>query len=162
MRRGLQSAVTVGVICLVVTGTANAIPSPASAPTPSTAPTPSSTPSTAPTPSPTPSVAPTAASAFAPLVLQGCSRHVKGNGSLVFPYRAYFDLSFQNISAKTAIAVMVHIGGSDFVKTGEFAPKAVIAWRIDAASFGTFEAQNCSIKAVRFTDGSEWNVPPTG
>jgi hypothetical protein len=83
-------------------------------------------------------------------VLQGCARHVTGNGSLAFPYKSHFDLSFQNISSKTANAVMVTIGGSDFVKTGEVAPNAVVAWRIDAASFGTFEAQNCAIKAVRF------------
>jgi len=55
---------------------------------------------------------------------------------------------------------MVRIGGSDFVKTGEFTPNAVISWRIDAASFGTFDAQNCAIKAVRFVDGSEWSAPP--
>ena len=117
----------------------------------------SATPAPSATPSPAPSNAPV--SAFAPVVLQGCARHITGNGSLVFPYKTHFDLSFQNISAKTANAVMVRIGGSDFVKTGAFAANSVTVWRIDAASFGTFDAQNCSIKAVRFVDGSEWDAP---
>ncbi len=82
-----------------------------------------------------------------------------GNGSIAFPHRVNFDLSFLNISGKTANAVMLTIGGTDFVKTGVFAPNSATSWRIDARSFGTFQAQNCAVKAVRFTDGTEWDAP---
>jgi hypothetical protein len=54
---------------------------------------------------------------------------------------------------------MLTIGGTDFVKTGLFAPNSATSWRIDARSFGTFQAQNCAVKAVRFTDGTEWDAP---
>jgi hypothetical protein len=98
-------------------------------------------------------------SAFPPIAIQGCAAKVTGNGSIAFPHRVNFDLSFLNISGKTANAVMLTIGGTDFVKTGIFVPNSATSWRIDARSFGTFQAQNCAVKAVRFTDGTEWDAP---
>ena len=99
-------------------------------------------------------------SVFPPIILQGCAYKVTGNGSLAFPYRSHFDISFMNTTAKTAKMVMVRIGGTDFVKVGTFKPGDVASWRLDAKSFGTFAAQNCQIQAVRFEDGSEWTAPP--
>jgi len=98
-------------------------------------------------------------SAFPPVAIQGCAAKVTGNGSIAFPHRVNFDLSFLNISGKTANAVMLTIGGTDFVKAGVFAPNSATSWRIDARSFGAFQAQNCAVKAVRFTDGTEWDAP---
>ena len=103
---------------------------------------------------------PPPASVIPPIVLQGCAEKRTGNGSAVFPFRSSFDLSFVNLTAKTAKVVMVRIGGTDFAKVGTFGPGSTTAWKIDAKSFGTNEAQNCSIQAIRFDDGSEWSAPP--
>ena len=107
-----------------------------------------------------PAPSPSHASVFPPIVLQGCAEKRTGNGSAVFPFRSSFDLSFVNLTAKTAKVVMVRIGGTDFAKVGTFGPGSTTAWKIDAKSFGTNEAQNCSIQAIRFDDGSEWSAPP--
>jgi hypothetical protein len=115
--------------------------------------------SPAPVASPPSAFGSSSGSAFPPVAIQGCAAKVTGNGSIAFPHRVNFDLSFLNISGKTANAVMLTIGGTDFVKTGLFAPNSATSWRIDARSFGTFQAQNCAVKAVRFTDGTEWDAP---
>jgi hypothetical protein len=115
--------------------------------------------SPAPAPSSPSAFGSSSGSAFPPVAIQGCAAKVTGNGSIAFPHRVNFDLSFLNISGKTANAVMLTIGGTDFVKTGLFAPNSATSWRIDARSFGTFQAQNCAVKAVRFTDGTEWDAP---
>jgi hypothetical protein len=106
-----------------------------------------------------PAPAPLPSSVIPPIVLQGCAQKRTGNGSAVFPYRSSFDLSFVNLTTKTAKVVMVRVGGTDFAKVGTFGPGSTTAWKIDAKSFGTFEAQNCSIQAIRFDDGSEWSAP---
>jgi hypothetical protein len=106
------------------------------------------------------------ASAIPPIVLQGCDEKVKakhwglfsngvttsagGHGDQVVG----FDVSFVNTTTKTASVVLLRIGSTDFAKTGTFSPGATIAWRLAAAP------GPCSIKAVRFTDGSEWDAPP--
>jgi hypothetical protein len=106
-----------------------------------------------------PAPAPLPLSVIPPIVLQGCAQKRTGNGSVVFPFRSSFDLSFVNLTSKTAKVVMVRIGGTDFAKVGTFGPGSTTAWKIDAKSFGTFDAQNCSIQAIRFDDGSEWSAP---
>lgn len=64
-----------------------------------------------------------------------------------------FDVSFVNTTEKVAKVVLIQIGDTTFAKTGTFSPNVVIAWRI-AAIPGP-----CSVKAVRFDDGSEWAAP---
>jgi hypothetical protein len=64
-----------------------------------------------------------------------------------------FDVSFVNTSDKIADLVFIRVGGTDFAKTGTFPPNAVVAWRIAAKS-----GSECSVRAVRFADGTECEV----
>jgi hypothetical protein len=116
--------------------------------------------------SPAPSAS-NAASVIPPIVLQGCSQKIRAKHSSIFANAAGlsgashgdqilgFDLSFVNTTSKTAKIVMIRIGDTEFAKVGTFSPGAVIAWRISA------HAGDCSIRAVRFDDGTEWSAPPT-
>jgi hypothetical protein len=108
--------------------------------------------------------APTASapSAIPPIVLQGCAEKVKAKHASLFASATGlaakskgdqvvgFDVSFVNTTSKVAKIVMIRIGETEFTKIGKFSPDAVIAWRI-AAKPGA-----CSVRAVRFEDGSEW------
>lgn len=100
-----------------------------------------------------------------PIVLQGCAAKVKAKHAYIYANGSFlsgasrgeqvvgFDVSFVNTTTKVAKLVMIRIGETDFVKIGTFAPGAVIAWRI-AAHEG-----DCSVRAARFDDGSEWTAP---
>src|SRR5450631_1632835 len=107
-----------------------------------------------------------------PVVLQGCAEKVDAGHSSFWAGRSFFgggrsaagnskndqivgfDVSFVNTTERTANLVLVRIGSTEFAKTGTFSPDAVIAWRIAAKSGG-----DCSVRAVRFDDGSEWDAP---
>ena len=103
--------------------------------------------------------------AIPPVILQGCAPKVKparfglfGNRNSVSAaghgeQAVGFDVSFVNTTQKVATLVVIRIGDTDFVKTGTFSPGVVIAWRL-AAQTGA-----CSVRAVRFADGSEWTAP---
>lgn len=101
-----------------------------------------------------------------PVVLQGCAEKVRPERRHFFADRyglggnevgaavVGFDVSFVNTTDQTAKLVMLRIGGTDFAKIGTFSPGTVISWRLDAPT-----GSNCSIRAVRFADGSEWTAP---
>ena len=100
-------------------------------------------------------------SVIPPIVLQGCSPKGKPaiarlvDGSL-FARGAVgvgYDVSFVNTTNKVATIVMIQIGADEFTKIGTFSPNAVVAWRLDAPP------GPCSIRAIRFKDGSEWAAP---
>ena len=95
-------------------------------------------------------------SAIPPIVLQGCAPNIR---PAVWGYYGEkfngFDISFLNTSDKTAKLVLIRIGKTDFVKSGKFSPGAIVRWRLDAQS----GSSGCSIRAVRFEDGSEWKAP---
>jgi hypothetical protein len=97
-------------------------------------------------------------SAIPPIVLQGCAPNIRpATSSYGASYGEKFngfDISFLNTSEKTAKLVLIRIGKTDFVKSGKFSPGAVIRWRLDAQS----GSSGCSIRAVRFEDGSEWKA----
>ncbi len=101
-------------------------------------------------------------SVIPPIVLQGCAAKVKAKHAYIYANGSIlsggsrgdqvvgFDVSFVNTTTKVAKLVIIRIGETDFAKIGTFAPGAVIAWRI-AAREG-----DCSVRAARFDDGSEW------
>jgi len=101
-----------------------------------------------------------------PVVLQGCAEKVRPGHRHAFANRygfgdnetessvVGFDVSFVNTTDQPAKLVMLRIGGTDFAKIGTFSPGVAISWRLDAPS-----GSNCSIRAVRFEDGSEWTAP---
>jgi hypothetical protein len=106
---------------------------------------------------------PTSGSAFPPVALDGCS--VKrgtwfGNDANGVPFipSAYqtgpsylgFEVGFVNVSSETATLVLVNVGGTDFVEAGTFTPGARFIRRYSAAP------GPCTVKAVRFEDGTEW------
>jgi hypothetical protein len=64
------------------------------------------------------------------------------------------DLSFVNTTMKNIKIVVVRIGGTEVANIGKFAPDVTIKWRIPAMP------GPCSLRAVRFEDGTEWAAPP--
>jgi hypothetical protein len=109
---------------------------------------------------------PAASSVIPPIVLQGCAEKIKAKRATLFANSQSvaaasrgvqslgFDVSFVNTTTKIAKIVVIRIGDTDFTKIGKFSPDAVIAWRVAA------HAGDCSVRAVRFDDGSEWAAPP--
>lgn len=90
-------------------------------------------------------------SVIPPIVLQGCGEIVKAkgrfSGGLVGALSGSsasasqsFDISFVNTTTRVAKIVII-------------APGSVVGWRIAATS------GECSVRAVRFADGSEWSAP---
>jgi hypothetical protein len=106
-----------------------------------------------------------------PVVLQRCVEQVKGRAAHSFTNRSGFgegassdrvvgfDISFLNTTGKTANRVLIRVGNTDFEKAGSFAPNTVIAWRVGAKGG---DGGECSIRSVRFTDGSQWTAPVAG
>lgn len=105
------------------------------------------------------------ASAIPPIILQGCAQKVRARhgflsatgGGIFGAARGDqvvgFDVSFVNTTQKVATVIVVRIGDTEFAKTGTFSPGVTIAWRLAAAPGA------CSIRAVRFQDGTEWTAP---
>lgn len=102
-----------------------------------------------------------ASPAIPPIVLQVCTR-VKpahfgptawlfhGNAKAEDTQPVSFDVSFVNTTTSPATLVLLRIGANDFVKMGTFSPGTAMAWRLKAVP------GECSIRAARFADGSEW------
>lgn len=113
----------------------------------------------------TPSPAPTPTSAIPPIVLQGCAEKMKAKRASIFASGSTvsgnargdqvvgFDVSFVNTTARIAKIVVIQVGATDFTKIGTFSPGVVIAWRFAA------RPGECTVRTVRFDDGSEWTAP---
>ena len=94
-------------------------------------------------------------SVIPPVVLQGCMPNIRPAMYDIGAKFNGFDVTFMNTTDKMVKLVLLRIGHSEFAKTGKFSPGAVIRWRLDAQA----ESLGCSIRAVRFEDGSEWKAP---
>ena len=94
------------------------------------------------------------ASVIPPVVLQGCSPEVKVYRAFSRPSAPGFDVSFINTSTKAVVLVLIRIGDTLFAWTGSSAPGSVTSWKVAAVG------RSCSIRAVRFADGTEWKAPP--
>jgi hypothetical protein len=71
------------------------------------------------------------------------------------PTADYMELSFVNTTKKNIKIVLVRNGETDVADIGKFSPDATIKWRIPAVP------GPCTLRAVRFEDGTEWTAPPT-
>ncbi len=109
---------------------------------------------------------PTGMTSIPPVVLQFCAptatvqprqNAVVANNSVVnqaSPGVNSMDISFVNVSKKIAKIVVVKIGGTEIANIGKFSPDVAIKWRVPAVP------GSCSLRAVRFEDGTEWTAPP--
>jgi hypothetical protein len=104
-------------------------------------------------------------SVIPPVVLQFCAptavAHrrttdtVVANNSVVgqaSPAPNSMDLSFVNTATRNIKIVIVRIGDTEVANVGKFSPDVTIKWRIPAMP------GPCSVRAVRFEDGTEWSA----
>lgn|GEM_PF-3850137 len=94
-----------------------------------------------------------------PIALQTCAQDPKTKhttdtmaaGSL--DAKVDFDVLFVNTARKTATAIILRIGQTNYANMGTFLPGVAVSWRLTAVP------GPCEILAVQYKDGSEWIAP---